>query len=257
MGIIVYYHITLLKNWETIVREQCTRIIFSGLYDVVESVRCYAIDINGDESEKCLTILRSFGSKFCLKGIELSGTEWVTLKNIQHEVNQDELVLYMHTKGVTRYNTTEIEIPIRQNGETASLGVPSLYENIENWRDLMEFFLVRHYKSCLKLFTENTSIDTIGINTCVYPHHYSGNFWWARGRYLLTLPYDVPMDEAWILSRTGRFVSLYQSPLIGYGHYFSPYPLSTVSDQNSFTVAILEKSVCYWCIVILGKLKLS
>ena len=150
MEIYIYYHITLLQNWESIVREQCTRIVFTGLYDVVESVRCYAIDIDGDESEKCRTILRSFGSKFCLKGIERSGTEWVTLKNIQHEVNEDDLVLYIHTKGVTRYDTTVYEIPSAKNaGESESFTVPSLYDNIQDWRDLMELFLIGHYKRCL------------------------------------------------------------------------------------------------------------
>ena len=150
MGIIVYYHITLLKNWETIVREQCTRIIFSGLYNTVESVRCYAIDIDGDRSEKCLELLQSFGRKFLLKGIERSGTEWVTLKNIRHEGNEDDLVLYIHTKGVTRYDTTEYEIPSAKNaGESESFTVPSLYDNIQDWRDLMELFLIGHYKRCL------------------------------------------------------------------------------------------------------------
>ena len=99
-----------------------------------------------------------------MKSIEHSGTEWITLKNIQYDVNQDNLVLYIHTKVVTRYNTTELKILFGKNGESKSFTLPLLYDNIQNWRDLIKFLLVYHYKSCLEIFTENRSIDTIEIN---------------------------------------------------------------------------------------------
>ena len=60
----------------------------------------------------------------------------------------------------------------------------NIHNNIEQWRDLMEYFLIRYHEKCLEIFNTNIKIDTIGINVAGKPYHYSGNFWWACGRYL-------------------------------------------------------------------------
>ena len=98
MKIIIYYHLTLLNNWADVLREQCTRIIFSGLYVIVHSIRCYAIDINGDQEQLCRKSLRNYGMKFYLEGVERSGTEWLTLKNIKDCVEDDDIVLYTYKR---------------------------------------------------------------------------------------------------------------------------------------------------------------
>ena len=237
MKIIIYYHLTLLNNWETVLREQCTRIIFSGLYDIVHSIRCYAIDINGDQEEVCRNLLRNYGMKFYLEGVERSGTEWLTLKNIKDRVEDDDIVLYIHTKGVSRYNTDNYTLQTKEKeleiDHKFKFKVLNMYKNIEQWRDLMEYFLIRHHEKCLEIFNTNINIDTIGINVAGKPYHYSGNFWWARGRYLRSLPYDTPNDEPWLLQNKGNFVTMYQSPLLGTGHYFYEYPMQFFIDNNS------------------------
>ena len=234
MKIIIYYHLTLLNNWADVLREQCTRIIFSGLYDIVHSIRCYAIDINGDQEQLCRKLLRNYGMKFYLEGVERSGTEWLTLKNIKDRVEDDDVVLYIHTKGVTRYNTDDYTLQIEEKESSINhkfkFQVPNVYNNIQQWRDLMEFYLIRHHKKCLEIFNQHVSADTIGLNPCGDPKHYSGNFWWARGRYLRSLPYDTPNDEAWLLQNKGTFVSIYQSPLAGTAHYFYEYPMKHFID---------------------------
>lgn len=231
MKIFIYYHITLINNWKDIVREQCTRIIFSGLYDDVYMIYCYAVDSNNSMQNECLNVLSSFGKKFILKDVTTSGDEWFTLQNLQYERSDDDLVLYIHTKGVTRFNTSTYKAFNR------TFNAPSIYENVTQWRDLMEFFLIRHYKKCIQLL--NDGHDTVGINFCTDPNHYSGNFWWCTGKYLKTLNYEKNMPEEWILHNTDTNCSLFQSPLRGYGHYFTGYNLCNVTDTDQTPLNIL------------------
>lgn len=53
----------------------------------------------------------------------------------------------------------------------------------------MEFFLLKEYKVCIRLLEQ---YDTVGVN--FRGDHYSGNFWWARGDYYLTLPNHIEKD---------------------------------------------------------------
>ena len=247
MKIIIYYHLTLINNWETVLREQCTRIIFSGLYEIVHSIRCYAIDVNGDQETVCRNLLRNYGMKFYLEGVERTGTEWLTLKNIKDRVEDDDVVLYIHTKGVSRYDTDNYTLQIKEKeleiDNKFKFKVLNMYKNVEQWRDLMEYFLIRHHEKCLEIFNTNIKIDTIGINVAGKPYHYSGNFWWARGRYLRSLPYDTPNDEPWLLQNKGNFVTMYQSPLSGTGHYFYEYPMKFFINNNSSDTVQLYSSL--------------
>ena len=221
MKIYVYYHIALLNNWESIVKEQCSRLLFSGLYKRLESIRCYAIDPTGNNEEKCRRLLKKYGKKFSLEGISREGDEWFTLKHLENGIDEEDKVLYIHSKGVTRYNTTTYNI------NTCDFDISDLYENICDWRDLMEFYLIKNFNKCLTIL--DNGYDTVGINYCSTPKHYSGNFWWATGKYLRSLVYDTPSNENWILGNNSRCISLFQSPFVGYGHYFAPFSLSMVS----------------------------
>ena len=73
MCIFVYYHLTIMRNWRDIVREQCTRIVFSGLYASVTEIRCYAIIPDGNMTlmTECEETLKRYGNKFTLKGFNV------------------------------------------------------------------------------------------------------------------------------------------------------------------------------------------
>lgn len=69
-------------------------------------------------------------------------------------------LLYIHSKGASK------------NGNP----------NIKAWVDYMEYFLIENYSMCID-FLE--TFDTIGVDYLPAPMpHYSGNFWWATGRYI-------------------------------------------------------------------------
>ena len=55
----------------------------------------------------------------------------------------------------------------------------------------------------------------------------------VHGQYLRSLPFHTPNDEGWLLQNKGHFVSLYQSPLAGIGHYFYEYQMKHFIDNMS------------------------
>ena len=164
MPIRVLYHCCALNHWESVVRDQCAKILFSGLYDATDAIHCVCV---GPEARRCGGLLQNFGFKFKVEACvpeDLSG-ERITLRHIPSVVKPEDCVLYIHTKGVTK-------IP------------PS--ECVYWWNLYMEYFLIRHHRQCVDLLATS---DVVGLD--YYPQslpHFSGNFWWARGDYLLSLP---------------------------------------------------------------------
>ena len=233
MPIYIYYHITLLNDWKSLLKEQCNRIVFSGLYDRVERIKCYAIDPQDKMKKKCAAFLKRFGEKFVLEKTTKSGNEWFTLQHVKETCQENDRVLYIHTKGITK----------QKSHTFCAVKIPRLSNNISDWRDLMEYFLIRRSSDCLKILDDG--YDTIGVNfttgttapnhTTTVPNHYSGNFWWAHGKHLQKMTYDhteLDVPEKWLHEVPGRFVSLYQSPYVGYGHYFNEFPLCRVIDKT-------------------------
>uniref|UniRef100_A0A6C0C8Q8 Uncharacterized protein n=1 Tax=viral metagenome TaxID=1070528 RepID=A0A6C0C8Q8_9ZZZZ len=120
--------------------------------------------------------------------------------------HQDAKILYLHTKGIT---------------------YPSDYVQISDWRNLLIFFLVERYRTCLKLLDE---YDVVGSNFSLDPHpHFSGNFWWSTSKHINTLPEiisNVRHDCEWWLFNNNPNVKksvLYTSNV---NHYTTPYPTS-------------------------------
>jgi hypothetical protein len=94
-------------------------------------------------------------------------------------------VLYMHNKG-------------------SSMAVNSIESFLPSlaWRHLMEHFVVTRYHECLAALERG--FDTCGVNLKPLPRrHYSGNFWWARCRFVNTLPSVTSLDQ------TDRFAAEY------------------------------------------------
>ena len=99
----------------------------------------------------------------------------------------------MHTKGVSRAANES---------------------HIFRWVFYMHYFILKHYTLCLALLRHQ--FDLCGVDIRQQPaEHYSGNFWWARASYYLSLPDTISADylgpEMYICSRKPRRRCLWDS----------------------------------------------
>jgi hypothetical protein len=212
----VFYHIFCKKSTENIVRDQITKIIFSGLYDVVNNIFCF---LTGEEDEirKIETILKDSGEKFNITaiGINDKSFERFTLHKIRNYITGDDKFLYIHSKGVT-YNSSNV-------GGTRD------WSCVRDWRTYMEYFTIAKHTTCISLLDSH---QTVGVNYYDTPwKHFSGNFWWCRGDYFLTLPKseDLDIKEDDIFSFTENYVGMNDPTVFcfhktGAPHYTVAYP---------------------------------
>jgi len=194
---IIFIHSCNIGNVE-ILSKLCNIIITSGLIDKVEFVYInnIGLEINID--------IPKFRVNNYSPNINLFEIPTINLINLFSKFNKNTNVLYLHTKGVS-YNP--------------------LPNQIRDWTDLMLYFLLEKNDVCLELLNE---YDTIGVNYLEKPHkHYSGNFWWAKSKYLSTLNEihsGIKHDaEWWVLSKNPKYYEMHSSK-DKVNHYMHEYP---------------------------------
>ncbi len=172
----IFYHIFCNQYTKNIIKDQITKIIWSGLYKKIDKIYCFLV---GEEKyiNEIKSIILNYGNKFIIKneniGINDNTYERFTLLKIKNYILDEDFFLYIHSKGITRIN---------------------LYENkIEDWKNLMEYFLIHNYKECIKYLDDG--YDVLGVNYVNNPYtnknHFSGNFWWSKGSYFKKLPTEI------------------------------------------------------------------
>ena len=135
-------------------------------------------------------------------------------------INSNSRILYIHTKGILREDN----------------------EKIQQWVNMMLYFLVKRQDSCIKYLEE---YDAVGCNYIVSKDikpHFSGNFWWANTNYIQSLDIitTTPRHDAewWILTNpTHRFNCIHHSMV---NHYDEDYPPEKYDK-------IRVKMMCNWC----------
>lgn len=124
------------------------------------------------------------------------------------QYNPKSKILYLHTKGILHKNP----------------------KCINDWIDMMVYFLVDKASECLKLLDK---YDTVGCNYTkleTVPAHYSGNFWWANSNYIKLLE-KIPdgsfrhAAEWWLLSTNNTVNNYYTIHNSGIDHYKEDYPI--------------------------------
>lgn len=208
--IYVFYHIYCIDHISIdIVKDQIIKIIYSGLYDKVDAIYCY---LTGKEEiiDFLHKYLSSVGKKIIIKIVSNDTTyERLTLLEIRNIIKPQDKFLYIHSKGVTK----------------------GINQNVWDWRNLMEYYLFRKYELCLEKLDE---YDTVGINYTSSPWHYSGNFWWCKGSYYLTLPDTIGEryhdTEFYVCSKSHKAYSLYNTNL---NHYHVEYPFTKFIDDKT------------------------
>jgi hypothetical protein len=146
---------------------------YSGIYHEAEHIYCY---ISGELEiiPTILSFLTAAGSKFIIVKCVPNDTSYerLTLEDIHRHVSPKDQILYIHSKGVSQ----------------SYMDNPHKIQCIDDWTHFMLYYLVRHYKYCIEKLE---SYDTVGLNFTTNPSHWSGNFWWVRGDYFLTLPTTI------------------------------------------------------------------
>ena len=236
--IYVFYHIYCNINTLGVVRDQCFRIIFSGLYKNLDAVYCFLVG----EPEYIIQVrdaLGSIGSKFRIaaEGPGDTSYERFTLLKIPNYIRPNDKFLYIHSKGVSDINYYT--------------GKPPERENIFWWRTWMEYFLFTEFKKCLDLLK---TYDVIGVNysSLQIGPHFSGNFWWCTARYYSKLPNCIPphyfCPEQYIFAANPRHIDIDAGRMEeNKGLYSGPYYSKNYIDSEvakpkprTYTAIIIE-----------------
>ena len=160
-----------------------------------------------------------------------------TLAHIYNDVTVDDTVVYIHTKGIS-YLIGDRNVAGTFSARHAKA--------INGWRDTMEYHIIDRWQDRLE---DNKEYDTQGCFLLENPWpHYMGNFWWARGSYIRSLPNPITFPvipypgmeyeetkpermryEQWILLNEGHHKNIKPFPKDaakaqpGYSEGFTPY----------------------------------
>ena len=209
----IAYHVTAIGRYPAIVQEHFGRLIFSGLYDVVERIYCFILGPSTADIEQARMLLQRFGRKVFIAGTLTNTTQYerFTLLGIRAYLQPGDTFLYMHSKGL-RYKPSD--------------------QNMYDWSFYMMYFLVKRYPLCLRLLSKDFDIcgvDFIStlwkLDTKVDAPHFSGNFFWATAEYYLSLPNYIGegyLDpELYVSSGSPRHVALWDAHV---NFHTSEYP---------------------------------
>lgn len=202
-----FLHLCAINNWREIAAEQVDHLVSSGL--AAATTRIGATVVGPDAAEARSVLADGLGDHVALRFEDAltASYERPTLERARRFCEAEEPlargVWYVHGKGVSGHHQGNA--------------------NIADWRLLMEHFVIGGWRECVESLCE---YDACGVNWHDRPApHFSGNFWWARPRYLATLPEAIgaaPFDqEAWIGINQPRVRSLHES---GVDHHLEPYP---------------------------------
>ena len=206
----ILYHVCAKNQWREIVTDQISKMHFSGLYDACEGIYC---GISGRGARDAETLIRASGKKFHILSVSPDDLSYerLTLLGGRPHVTGSDVLLYLHTKGVTRPDEP----------------------HCQDWRRYMEFVLMRHWTKCVEKLGE---YDVVGVNLSTKPAlHFSGNFWWTRGDYYLRLPDTIGPryhDTEMYLCSLPDVRAMQMDTSGNVNHYLQPYPLQMYCDRQ-------------------------
>jgi hypothetical protein len=159
----IYYHVYGVDDVEKIIDEQLT------LLNKIEEPFKLTVGLSvSDESYNYDNILDKISPSI----IKYGENEFLTLNLIQQDdIKDDDYIFYFHTKGASKINT-------------------GLYELESNWRKNLNYYLITKYVEVIKNLKEH---NTFGYQLEELDNEiniYSGNFWWATGKYIKSINTD-------------------------------------------------------------------
>lgn len=216
MAIKVFYHICAINHVMNVVKSHVMMMHMSGLYDVAQTIYCCISGVPKLIGEVQDFLLRA-GKKFVIHNIVPYDTSYerLTLYAMHDLLQPTDYALYLHSKGVSRL-------------------YPEQQENVEDWVRLLSYHVIKFHTKCVDLL--KNGFDVVGCNYHngggAYPWHFSGNFWWVRGDYYLSLPkYIGPMycdPEFYVCSGGAKGYSLIDSNV---DHHITPFKMELYVDK--------------------------
>ena len=202
-------HVCTINHWEAVIEELTSLIRTSGLIDVTEKIFIgtvgpkHADDIIEKSQEiyynPDITVAElmtiDYLHKFCIK-------------------NPHIYVWYIHTKGVGRPHISQ-----------------------ESWRQYMSYFVIERYEDCIEALgnCDACGVDYTLPNSIVHNDHFAGNFWWANGDYVATLPPICTNGSRWsaetfIGGKSPCIINFHTSHM---RYYQDCYPRKRYADTKS------------------------
>jgi len=156
----IYYHVYGIDNVDEIIDEQL------ALLEAIEEPFKLTVGLSvSNEMYNYNNLLNKINPKI----IKYNENEFITLDLMQQDDIEDEdYIFYFHTKGASKLKL-------------------ELYRKESDWRKILNHYLIVRYSDALKNLNDyNTfgfQLEELenGINI------YSGNFWWATGKYIKTI----------------------------------------------------------------------
>jgi hypothetical protein len=208
---IIYYHIYTINNWLEIVKEQINLVQSTNLLKN-SILRVGVLYDNEKEIDEVKNFFVNYKNiEFLFFSINSGYAESETLsmmKKFSDQSQKNYNVLYLHTKGVTQYNSVR-ELPVKE------------------WRNMMEYFLIEKWNDCIDKL--NQGYDCCGINLKSHTGNirgklqetkiFDGNFFWTKTDYVKKLDESLLFEhrysaENWITSSNPNLYSFYNSPII-------------------------------------------
>ncbi len=170
------YHVALFPPWREVAEAQCRRIRESGLLDKTSRI---LVGVIGDPHEDLSPLASWLGDRAEIRHLgPLAAYEFPTLQWLYEEAqagNEDLACWYLHTKAVSHMHARGI-----------------------NHRLGMEALILDNHRACLDLLATYDACGGDWQLTGFDEHrpHFSGNCWWANGRYLRRLPPPRALPQA-------------------------------------------------------------
>ncbi|MDX6581027.1 MAG: hypothetical protein QOI10_211 [Solirubrobacterales bacterium] len=213
-----FYHLCTINNWRDVLAEQVAAWRESGLEEATTRVHCAVV---GPEAAAGAAELEAaLGDRVEVVHLsdEATAYERPILEHARRFCERDEPLAraawYMHAKGVSDHHWRN--------------------PNVAAWRRYMQSFVAGRWRECAGALADH---DLCGVNWHAEPApHFSGNFWWARPRYLARLAETIGPahsdPEFWIGTGQPVVRSLHES---GIDHYLEPYPSERYEPVGELT----------------------
>jgi len=207
----LYYHIYTSSHkilGLSFVDQQMRRIYVSGIHRYAE-LNCL---IHGPYHKEVEEIVHRYDKNWRILESRPDDPgaqrECRTLKYIHAETRPEDLILFLHTKGIAIHSGEN-----RIHGLT----LPRNLRAVNSWRYALEYLCIDEWRSRVnRLRTQPIDTESAFMNLEPY-WNYCGNIWWSKGSHIRQLPDPTTMEgidfknaaRSWLFWHKGNHTSIF------------------------------------------------